>query len=49
VDGYARFYLRAAGVSTTGDAQAALVREFPLPDLIREAINRQIDAVLGGI
>ena len=49
VDGYARFYLRAAGVSTSGDAQAALVREFPVPELIRDAINRQIDAVLGGI
>lgn len=49
VDGYARFYLRAAGVSSSGDAQAALVREFPIPELIRDAINRQIDAVLGGI
>lgn len=49
VDGYARYYLRAAGVSATGDAQAALVREFPIPELIRDAINRQIDAVLGGI
>ena len=48
-DGYARFYLRAAGVSATGDAQATLVREFPLPELIRAAINRQIDSVLGGI
>jgi len=48
-DGYARFYLRAAGVSATGDAQATLVREFPLPELIRDAINRQIDSVLGGI
>ena len=49
VDGYARYYLRAAGVSAAGDARAALVREFPIPDLIRDAINRQIDAVLGGI
>ena len=48
-DGYARFYLRAAGVSATGDVQAALVREFPLPDLVRDAISRQLDAVLGGI
>ena len=48
-DGYARFYLRAAGVSATGDAQAALVREFPLPELVRDAISRQLDAVLGGI
>ena len=49
VDGYARFYLRAAGISASGDAQAALVREFPLPDLVRDAIGRQLDAVLGGI
>jgi hypothetical protein len=48
-DGYARFYLRAAGLSASGDVQAALVREFPLPDLIRDAISRQLDAVLGGI
>jgi hypothetical protein len=48
-DGYARYYLRAAGLSATGDAQAVLAREFPIPDLIRDAINRQIDSVLGGI
>lgn len=49
VDGYARYYLRAAGVSASGDARAALTREFPLPEAIRSAIQRQVDIVLGGI
>ncbi|GAC1696586.1 MAG: hypothetical protein NVS9B3_14480 [Gemmatimonadaceae bacterium] len=49
VDGYARFYLRSAGVSAAGDARAHLAREFPIPDLVRDGIARQIDVVLGGI
>lgn len=49
-DGYARYYLRAARVSfSSGDARAALAAAFPLPDVIRDAIQRQIDVVLGGI
>jgi hypothetical protein len=49
-DGYARYYLRAARVSfTSGDAMAALATAFPLPDTIRDAIQRQIEVVLGGI
>jgi hypothetical protein len=49
-DGYARYYLREARVSfTSGDAMAALAAAFPLPDTIRDAIQRQIDVVLGGI
>lgn len=49
-DGYARYYLRSARVSfTSGDATAALAAAFPLPDTIRDAIQRQIDVVLGGI
>lgn len=49
-DGYARYYLRAARVpSSTGAATTALAAAFPLPDVIRDAIQRQIDVVLGGI
>jgi hypothetical protein len=46
--GYARYYLREAA-TTTGDMGAALERAFPLPEAIREAINRQLAVVLGGI
>ena len=49
-DGYARYYLRAAGLSSTAsDAQAALATAFPLDARVRDAINRQLDAVLAGI
>jgi hypothetical protein len=49
-DGYARYYLREArAVPPKGDAMAALAATFPLPDAIRDAIQRQIDVVLGGI
>jgi len=48
-DGYARYYLRAARVPVTGDAAAALAKAFPLPDAIRNGIQRQLDVVLGGI
>jgi hypothetical protein len=49
-DGYARYYLRTAGISfTEGDAMAALAAAFPLPDAMREAIKRQIEVVVGGI
>lgn len=49
-DGYARYYLRAARVPfSTGDARSALAAAFPLPDVIRDAIQRQIEVVLGGI
>jgi hypothetical protein len=49
-DGYASYYLRSARVAfTSGDALAALATAFPLPDAIRDAIQRQIDVVLGGI
>jgi hypothetical protein len=32
-----------------GDAASAFAAAFPLPDQIRDAIQRQIDVVLGGI
>ena len=49
-DAYARYYLRSARVQfSSGDAMAALATAFPLPDAIRDGIQRQIDVVLGGI
>ena len=49
-DGYARYYLRSARVPfTTGDPMAALAAAFPLPDALRDAIQRQIEIVMGGI
>ena len=50
-DGYMRHYLRAARSSAgmSGDPRAAFGAAFPLPDLIVNAIARQLDVVLGGI
>ncbi|HEX2716243.1 MAG TPA: hypothetical protein VHM67_01110 [Gemmatimonadaceae bacterium] len=48
-DGYARYYLRAAGASATGDVQAALAQQFPLPERVRTSIASQLETVLGGI
>lgn len=47
--GYTRYYLAQAGQSTTGDINARLASVFPLPDAIRDAIERQLEVVLGGI
>jgi hypothetical protein len=47
--GYARYYLREAAAAATGDLGAALTKAFPLPEAIREAINRQLAVILGGI
>jgi hypothetical protein len=48
-DGYTRFYLGQAGQSATGDIRARLASVFPLPDAIRDAIDRQLEVILGGI
>lgn len=48
-DGYARYYLRSAGVTPGASPAATLASTFPLPDNIRDAIGRQLDVVLGGI
>jgi hypothetical protein len=48
-DGYARYYLRSAGVTPGADPAATFATTFPLPDNIRDAIVRQVDIVLGGI
>ena len=47
--GYARFYLREIGQSPTSDPVAALVAQFTLPETVRDAIQRQLEIVLGGI
>lgn len=47
--GYARYYLREAAASSSGDLGAALDRAFPLPDTIRDALGRQLAVILGGI
>lgn len=49
VPGYIRYYLSQAGLSTSGDISARMVSAFPLPEAIRDAIERQLEVVLGGI
>jgi hypothetical protein len=49
VDGYARYYLASSGKSVGSNPLASLTAAFPLNDLIRNAISRQLDVVLGGI
>lgn len=49
VDGYARYYLRSANRSVGSNALTSLTTAFPIPDLIRDAISRQLDVVLGGV
>lgn len=48
-DGYARYYLTAAGRRAGTNPRTELVAAFPIPDAIRDAIAHQIDAVQGGI
>jgi len=48
-DGYARYYLASANVPAGADPKATLATAFALPDLLRDAISRQIDVVVGGI
>lgn len=47
--GYTRYYLSQAGQPTTGDINARLAATFPLPAPILQAIERQLEVVLGGI
>jgi hypothetical protein len=47
--GYARYYLREAAAPATADLSAALATAFPLPEAIRDALNRQLSVILGGI
>jgi hypothetical protein len=49
-EGYARYYLAVAQVPQgTGSIESALFEAFPLPQLIRDSIVRQIEVVMGGI
>lgn len=48
-DGYARYYVRAAGRTPGTNPQTTLASVFPLPETIRTALSRQLDVVLGGI
>jgi len=49
-DGYASYYLRSANAPVgSGNVQTALAAAFPLPDGLRDAIERQLEVVLGGI
>ena len=47
--GYTRYYLSQAGQPATGDIDARLATVFTLPQNIVDAIDRQIQVVLGGI
>ena len=49
VAGYTRYYLTQADQPTTGDVDARLASVFPLPQQIVDAIDRQLEVVLGGI
>lgn len=48
-DGYARYYVTAAGAVPGANPRAQIASLFPLPDAIRDAIARQIDLVTSGI
>lgn len=48
--GYMGYYLRTAGLTVPdGDPSSAFAAAFPIPDVIRDAITRQLEVVLGGI
>ena len=49
LSGYMRYYLQSAGRAAPTDPRAAFMATFGIPDAMRDAISRQLDAVLGGI
>ena len=49
LDGYMRYYLQSVNRPATSNVQSAFLSTFGLPDTIRDALNRQLDVVLGGI
>ncbi|MBA3466074.1 MAG: hypothetical protein H0T21_01605 [Gemmatimonadaceae bacterium] len=49
VDGYARYYLRAVNRPAGANPMTTLATVFSLPETIRDALNRQLEVVLGGI
>jgi len=49
LDGYMRYYLRAVNRPAGSNVQATFAATFSIPDTIRDALNRQLDVILGGI
>ncbi|HJQ11918.1 MAG TPA: hypothetical protein VJ840_12895 [Gemmatimonadaceae bacterium] len=49
LDGYMRYYLRAVNRSVGSNVATTFASTFSIPDTIRDALNRQLDVVLGGI
>ncbi len=49
VTGYERYYLKAARAPARGDVESDFVRTFPLAPAMLDAIDRQLNLVLGGI
>jgi hypothetical protein len=50
LDAYMRYYLKQAGAAASDTSVSArFLRHFELPVTIRDALQRQIEIVLGGI
>ena len=49
LDGYMRYYLRSVNRPVGSNVQTTFLSTFSIPDTIRDAINRQLDVILGGI
>ena len=49
LDGYMRYYLRSVNRPVGSNVQTTFLSIFSIPDTIRDAINRQLDVILGGI
>jgi len=49
LDGYMRYYLRSVNRAAGSNVTTSFNTAFSLPDTIRDALNRQLDVVLGGI
>lgn len=49
LDGYMRYYLRAVNRPVGSNLRTTFESTFSIPDTIRDALNRQLDVVLGGI
>ena len=49
LDGYMRYYLKSVNRSAGSNLQSTFLSTFALTDTIRDALNRQLDVVLGGI
>ena len=49
LDGYMRYYLRSVNRPAGSNLRMTFETTFSIPDTIRDALNRQLDVVLGGI